>query len=352
MRRDVIVIGASAGGVEALSQLAAALPADFPAAVLVVVHFPAHATSMLPSILQRRGPLPALHPHDGTAIRPGVIYVAPPNLHLLVRRGTVRLVRGPRENGHRPAVDPLFRSAAVAYGSRVVGVVLSGNLDDGTAGLAAIHHRGGVCVVQDPDEAMYAGMPLSALSNVPVDHVVEIADLPALLLELVDAPAAPEEDDVEEPGEERSAGDRDAFETEIDAMNPKALVDDDRPGTPSAFTCPECHGVLFELRDGQLVRFRCRVGHAYGAETLLAEQGGAVEAALWTAMRALKERAALARRMSERMAARGSARSAGSFAEQADEADARADLIRRVLQYGGGFDDGVEPEQTATAAIA
>jgi two-component system, chemotaxis family, protein-glutamate methylesterase/glutaminase len=308
--------------VEALSQLAAALPPGLPDSLFAVVHFPAHATSMLPAILQRHGRLPAVHPDDGTAIRHGVM----PNRHMLVHRGHVRLSRGPRENGHRPAGDPLFRSAARVYGARVIGVVLSGNLDDGTAGLAAVRRHGGVTVVQDPTDALYPGMPASAVEHVPVDHVLPLAALPALLLELVNEPV-----EAEDPVDDS----QDEMETGIAELDPKAVQGDDRPGTPSAYSCPECHGVLWEIQgEGELVRFRCRVGHAYGAETLMAEQAGSVESALWTAMQVLKERAALARRMCRKMEERGNQRSADRFREQADDADRRAAVIREVLRSG------------------
>src|SRR4051812_13953252 len=158
-KKDIIVIGASAGGVEALSRLVHSLPADLPAAVFVTVHFPRTSQSVLPRILSRAGSLPAVHPKDGEPIRRGTIYVAPPDQHLLLVNGAVRLVRGPTENGNRPAIDPMFRSAAVAYGDRVIGVVLSGNLDDGTAGLMSITRRGGVGVAQDPEDALFSSMP-------------------------------------------------------------------------------------------------------------------------------------------------------------------------------------------------
>ena len=171
---DMVVVGTSSGGVEALMELCGGLPEDLPAAVFVVVHFPEGAPSVLPSILNRAGPLKAVHPEDGDPIENGRIYVAPPGLHLLVERGRVRLVRGPRENLHRPAVDPLFRTAAVAYGPRAVGVVLTGARDDGTAGLLAIKRRGGVAVVQDPDDALFSGMPQSALEYVDVDYCLPL----------------------------------------------------------------------------------------------------------------------------------------------------------------------------------
>ena len=344
--RDIIVIAASAGGVEALSQIVAGLPPRLPAAVFAVVHFPSHATSLLPQILQRHGRLPAVHPEDGTAIRHGVIYVAPPNRHLTVHADQVKLTRGPRENGHRPAADPLFRSAARAYGKRVIGVVLTGNLDDGTAGLAAVARHGGVTVVQDPHEALYGGMPASAVANVAVDHVLPLAAIPALLLELVDTPADGDGEAMD--GEPSMNGDaRDEVEVEIAELDPGGLRADERPGTPSGYTCPECHGVLWEIEDGELVRYRCRVGHAYGAETLLAEQAASVEGALWTALQSLKERAAMGRRMMRRMEERGSRRSAALFRAQAEDADRRAEIIRRVLSEGLAAEPRASPGEGA-----
>src|SRR5215207_239744 len=185
---DIIVVGASAGGVEALSQLVASLPPDLPASVFIVLHIPAEGTSVLPRILNRAGPLPAIHPLDGQVIEKGHVYIAPPDHHLLIKQGYVELTRGPRDNGHRPSVDPLFRSAARAYGRRVVGVVLTGALDDGTAGLLAVGMRGGICVVQDPQDALYAGMPQSAIDNVEVDHVVPLAEMGELLMQLAQTP--------------------------------------------------------------------------------------------------------------------------------------------------------------------
>ncbi|MBV9109948.1 MAG: chemotaxis protein CheB [Gemmatimonadetes bacterium] len=323
--RDIIVVGASAGGVEALRDVASQLPAGFPAAVLAVVHFPSYLSSNLPEILTRAGPLPARHPDDGERIENGRIYLAPPDRHLLIERGgSIRLSRGPRENGHRPAVDPLFRSAARSCGRRVIGVVLTGNLDDGTAGLAAVRRRGGCTVVQDPADAAHPGMPSSALANVRVDHSVPLAEIPALLQRLVTEPIpAPGEDPPDAALE---------FEADVAEMEPYAMHADRRPGRPSGFSCPECHGTLWEIHDGDLVRFRCRVGHAFGPETLLAEQVEEVETALWTAFQALKERAAFARKMARKMDQRGNTYSRVRFMEQAAEADQRAAVIREVLR--------------------
>jgi two-component system chemotaxis response regulator CheB len=323
--RDIIVIGASAGGVEAVAALVEALPRDLAAAVFVVVHFPPHSTSVLPRILTRRGGMAAVHPEDGDPIELGCVYVAPPDLHLLVERGHVRLVRGPRENAARPAVDPLFRSAARAYGPRVIGVILTGNLDDGTAGMLAVQSAGGVTVVQDPDDALYAGMPTSAVRHVRVDHVVPLSEIAALLTRLVGQP-------VEEKGPGPVARQQ-SDEVPISEMDVRAL-ESDRAGAPSGYACPECHGVLWEVNEGEVLRFRCRVGHAYSVETLLAEQGSGMDAALWTAYRALEERAALTERMAERMRERSQPSLALRYAEQTAEARARAELIRRVLMMG------------------
>ena len=323
--RDIIVIGASAGGVEAVAALVEGLPRDLAAAVFVVVHFPPHSTSVLPRILTRRGGMAAVHPADGDAIELGCVYVAPPDLHLLVERDHVRLVRGPRENAARPALDPLFRSAARAYGARVIGVVLTGNLDDGTSGMLAIQSAGGVTVVQDPDDALYAGMPTSAVRHVDVDHVLPLSEIAALLTRLVGQP-------VEEKGPGPVARQQ-SDEVPISEMDVRAL-EGDRNGVPSGYACPECHGVLWEVSEGEVLRFRCRVGHAYSIETLLAEQGSGMDAALWAAYRALEERAALTERMAERMRDRGQPSLATRYAEQTAEARARAELIRRVLMMG------------------
>jgi two-component system chemotaxis response regulator CheB len=334
--RDVVVIGASAGGLEALTALVATLPAGLPAALFVVVHIAPTATSMLPRILARRGRLAAVHPSDDDPIEPGTIYVAPPDHHLLLRRHRVRLTHGPRENGHRPAVDPLFRSAALHYGPRVIGVVLSGNLDDGSAGLAAIKARGGVALVQDPSEATFPGMPRSAVENVAVDACLPVADLGVEIARRV--------------GERVLVGgavsDEMQIETDMAEIDAAAYGDiSEHPGTPSVYGCPDCGGVLWEIQEGDLVRFRCRVGHAYSADSLLAEQGEQLESALWAALRALEEERSLSERLAARARERGSVL-APRFEERARDAATRSDLIRAVLVSGqagrepGRPDDG------------
>jgi two-component system chemotaxis response regulator CheB len=328
-KRDIVVVGASAGGTEALTELVQGLPADFPAAIFVVVHFPASASSMLPRILTRAGPLPATHPDDGDRFSPGRIYVAPPDCHLMVREGRMSVRKGPKENNARPAIDPLFRSAARSAGHRVIGVVLSGNLDDGTAGLLSIKQHGGVAIVQAPQTAHYPGMPRSAIDHVQVDHILPIEQMPALLVKLTSGQAAAKElvlMDSDEP----PAGDEEAL---VDSQT--------QPGAPSTMTCPECHGTLWETREGALVHFRCRVGHAYTAESLLAHQADQLEAALWTALRSLEEHAALSRRLAARAGARGHTHSASAFTEQAMDAEHHASTIRNVLSTGLNSQAGI-----------
>lgn len=322
----IVVVGASAGGVEALADLAASLPPDLPAAVFVVLHLPSTRSSALPDILSRRGPLPAAHVKDGEPIEPGRVYVAPPDHHVLLRSGHVHLARGPRENGHRPAVDPLFRSAAREYGSRVIGVVLSGALDDGTAGLAAIKTRGGLAVVQEPADALYPGMPTSALEHVPVDHVQPVAAMGALLARLTAEPA----------GAARPAPADMEVEVEVEGFSLEAM-EGEHPGQPSGFSCPDCNGVLWEIQDGDLQRFRCRVGHAWSPESLLTQQSEGLEAALWIALRSLEERAALARKLAAPARRRGHTITASRFEEQAAEAQQAARLVRNLLLDRANF---------------
>ena len=323
---DIIVVGASAGGVEALSTLVSALPADLPAAVCIVLHIPPQATSMLPRILQRCTALTVVAARDHMRSEPGTIYVAPADHHMMVHTGHLRVMRGPRENRHRPAVDPLFRSAALAYGPRVVGVVLTGALDDGTAGLQAIKSAGGVAIVQDPDEAWYPSMPLSALENVRVDYRLPVAEIGAELARLAYEAVDPAPAGATPPQLE--------LESRISEMDSAAMQGEARPGHPSPFSCPECKGVLWEIEDGALMRFRCRTGHAYGAESVLAEQSETLEAALWAALNTLEEHAVLSRRLRDRATDRGHAALAARFAEKVREAEQHMLVIRSVLLRG------------------
>jgi two-component system, chemotaxis family, protein-glutamate methylesterase/glutaminase len=320
VQRDVIVIGASAGGVEALQTLVSQLSPELPASVLVVLHLMSAGTSVLDKILDRAGPLPATQARDGERLERGHIYCAPPDFHLLLRGPGIHLSAGPRENGHRPAIDPLFRSAARAYGPRVIGVILTGTLDDGTDGLRLIKERGGATVVQDPDDAAYRGMPESAIDHVRPDRVVPLAELGATLFELVDAPLDPPPDGgVEDPTSQQI----DLVEVEFGREDPV--------GDPTLLTCPDCGGVLLQRDEGSLVRFACQVGHAYSPESLDEEQGEALESALWTAIRTLDERADLLRRMARRADRSGADPTVVRLNRKAETVTGHADEIRTTL---------------------
>lgn len=327
---DIVVIGASAGGVEALKRLVENLPDDLCAALFVVVHFPANSFSALPQILNRYGTLPAHHPEDAETIQPGQIYVAVPGKHLVLRAGKTYLDQGPRENGFRPAIDRLFFSAAQAYRQRVVGIVLSGTLDDGTAGLQRIKQQGGIALVQSPEEALFDGMPRSAIAYVAVDAVLKVSEMGPYLKELVQTPVA------EEVAEEESAmtdQGAEAFETRAVAEDRSAFERGERPGTSSMLTCPDCGGVLWELRENGLLRFRCHVGHAYSPDSLQEKQADDVERALWSACRALEEKVSLSRRMAFRAREQGLLKSEAQFLDRADDAKQQADLIRQLIQH-------------------
>lgn len=308
---DIITIGTSAGGVEALTELVRHLPSSLPAVVCVVIHLPVRSPSILPRILQRAGRLPATFARHGEIFQHGRIYVAPPDHHLLVEKGYLRVVRGPKENRHRPSADVLFRTAASVYGSRVVGVVLTGALDDGTAGLQAIKRYGGVAVVQDPHDALVPSMPQSALEAVKVAYRLPLSDIAPLLVQLA-----------QEPVEVTSEG-----------MEGKMAVTEheEQPGIPSGFTCPDCHGALWELRDGELIRYRCRVGHTFSPDRLMEGQTEALERALWSAIRGMEERAALMRRLGQRMREGGNTITAHRFDRQAQEMEEQASLLRQFV---------------------
>jgi two-component system, chemotaxis family, protein-glutamate methylesterase/glutaminase len=333
MPRDVIVIGGSTGSVEALCQFVRGLPAGFNAAVFVVCHIPSTSPSALPDILSRRGQVLARHPRDGEPAHPGHIYVAPPDLHLTLRDGLIRLDHGPRENRFRPAIDPLFRSAAREYGGRVIGVILSGSLNDGVAGLIAVRSAGGLTVVQDPADAILAELPRSAIQVAGADHVAAAADLASLIIRLVpDAPV--EGTPMNDPME------RIAQKQEQDLANQSR---DGHPGALTTYTCPECGGNLWQVDEQKVLRFRCHVGHSYAGEALLADASSVLEAALWTAVRMFREKAVLSRQLAEQASQAGDADRAERFGEAAAVADRQGEVIRRCLAVNGGEPVPKEP---------
>ena len=322
--RDIIVVGFSAGGIDPLMQLVADLPTDLPASIFVVHHFPAQSVSVLPNILNRVSSLIASQPVDGEPIVPGRIYVARPDRHMVLRGGRIRLTNGPREHGHRPAIDPLFRSAARDFGPRVIGVVLSGTLDDGTTGLLAIKQAGGLAVVQHPEFAAFPGMPVSAIQNVSVDHVVGPSELGRLLDRLTRESASVF------PGVPA----RDAADAAEPALAGTAALRGGPPGRPSGLVCPECGGVLWESESGGLLHFRCHVGHAYGAESRLAAQSGGHEGARGGAGRARAGKAELSRRLAGITRGRGLHRAAARFDRAVRDAEHGSNMIRESLLEG------------------
>jgi two-component system chemotaxis response regulator CheB len=311
--RNLVVIGASAGGVETLQRVVRGLPSDLPATICIVLHVHPGSPSALAAILRRATALPCRTAVEGEELRDGEILVAPPDRHLAIKDSRVTLTVGPRENGHRPSVDVLFRSAAEAQDGRVVGVVLSGTRDDGTAGLAVIKAHGGGAIVQDPDEALYPGMPANAIAQVDVDRVVPSDQVAAAIVTMVHGepprfePRSPGSDPPENPG-------------------PGPL-----PGAPVDTACPECGGVLSEDREAGLTQWRCKVGHRYSPESLADAQAESVEASMWAAVRALEDRQALLERMGTQLESRGQVRSAASFRRRAHEAARHAGVVRAAL---------------------
>jgi two-component system chemotaxis response regulator CheB len=251
------------------------------------------------------------------------VYLARGGLHLLVRPGHVHVRPGPRENGHRPAVDPLFRSAANYYDGRAIGVILSGSQSDGTAGLFAIRSRAGLAVVQDPADALYDGMPSSALEYVGVDHVVPAADMGELLTRLVES--SPDRDRPEQPFAPHLHREVRFMEGDLEAL------ENDHPGEPSPWPCPDCNGVLWQIEDGPILRFRCRIGHAWAADTLLQQQGDGVEEALWMALRALEDRVALSQKLAARAEEGGRRLSALRYREDLAAMERSVDVLRQLL---------------------
>jgi two-component system, chemotaxis family, protein-glutamate methylesterase/glutaminase len=329
LQRNVVVVGASAGGIEALSALLALLPADFPAALFVVIHVAADSPGVLPNILARAGELPVETAKDGNAIRPGHVYVAPPDRHLLLEQGNMRVTRGPKENRFRPAVDPLFRSAAQAYGRQVIGIVLSGSLDDGAAGLWAVKGRGGLAIVQEPGEAAYPSMPLSAMQYVAVDYRVTIAEMGKLLPQLVGA--------VVEEKEAVAVPDKIEIETRIASEDNPLAAGVMELGPLSPYTCPECSGVLVQVRDGELLRFRCHTGHAYSMESLMVGINESIDKTLWNTVRALEEHMLLLRHLGKHAHERQDDELARRLDAKALSAQDQVQIVRQlVIRHANG----------------
>jgi two-component system chemotaxis response regulator CheB len=319
--RDIVVVGASAGGITALKDFVKFLPKDFKGSVFVVLHIPAYTETYLPSILSKAGPLKAVIPKDGERIEQGMIYVAPNDHHMLLEHNKVIVRRGPKENRFRPSIDALFRSAAYVYGKRVIGVVLSGYLDDGTSGLWTIKRLGGVAIIQDPHDAEQPQMPENVLGHVDVDYTLSAVDMGPLIAGLV-GEVSPEQFKI--PDHEMKLLEMEIIIATRDNAFEMGIIE---MGEFTPFTCPECHGALVRLVEGNIIRFRCHTGHAYTASSLLADVSTSVEDLLWQSMRAMEEMVILLNNTAEHYEAMGKSDAAVLFRRKAKESSKRARSI-------------------------
>jgi two-component system chemotaxis response regulator CheB len=318
-KRDIVVVGASAGGVQVLQEMVQGLPRDYPGTIFVVLH--TGPGSLLPEILSRANTVPAVQAEHHVRYERNRIYVAPPNRHLLINDGVMVLDPGPRENGSRPSVDPLFRSAARTHRSRVVGVIVSGTLDDGSAGLFAVKARGGIAIVQDPAEATSPEMPMNAMQNVKVDYCISAAKLGALLTELA-ATEAPASD----------LGQRGMNEETRELVDPPDLIRDPPPNDRQiALSCPECGGALYEEKSGAMAHFMCHVGHSFSPESLSEIHKEALERALWQAMRTLNERITLHQQFIRRQRNAGEETLLKRFEDSLASAERDVELLRDII---------------------
>jgi two-component system, chemotaxis family, protein-glutamate methylesterase/glutaminase len=323
-KRNIIVMGASSGGVDAFKKVIAGLPPDLDAAIFIVWHISPDTTGVLPSVLNKLGSLPASNAKDFDQIKAGHIYVAPPDKHLLLEGDHVRVTKGPKENRFRPAVDPLFRSAAYHFGNRVIGVVLSGALDDGTSGLWTIKERGGITIVQDPVDAMVPDMPLNALKAVNIDYTLPAVEIGPLLVELSS----------ERIKEIKYRNNEENKKTEMELQ----VASQDNPnntffelGKLSPFSCPDCKGVMGIIKDGNLIRYRCHTGHAYTADTLLAAITEKTENTLWNVMREMQETVMMLNHIGDHFAENNHPHEAAKYFQKAKEALQRLEQVRTLL---------------------
>jgi two-component system, chemotaxis family, protein-glutamate methylesterase/glutaminase len=323
-RRNIVVIGASAGGLEVLQTVLSSLPFDFPGSVFVVLHTSEDSPGLLPEILNRTSRLPVLYAVHNAPILAARVYVAPVGQrHMLLDRGKILLQAGPRENRNRPSIDGLFRSASYAYGNQVLGVILTGNLDDGSAGLADIKTRGGLAIAQDPEEAMAPSMPTSAIESTDIDFVLPAEEIGPKLVELASSEVAGQLQPISNGGRKMAA-------------------------SGQTYACPECGGVLQEVQESNMLRFRCRVGHMYSPESLMADQTEAVETALWAAIRSMEEQAEFSERLAENSRQKNRVRLARRFSEKAQANRENASKLRQLLQKSAEELLEVPDERTGT----
>lgn len=330
--QNIIVVGASAGGFEALKTLIGGLPADLPASVFIVWHMAPDIRGILPQVLDRFHRLPVAHAYDGQPIERGHVYVAPPDRHLLIEDGRMLLTRGPKENRFRPAVDPLFRSAAYCHGPNVTGIILSGALDDGTSGLWTVKNQGGTAIVQDPKDAEISSMPENAIREVKVDYIVPVAEMPELIVRLLT-----EREGLRDRQEEGQRG-RDAELSKQLATEISIAAEDDalaltvmQFGDLTPYTCPDCHGVLSMLREGGRMRFRCHTGHAFTPDVLLAAVTENIETSVWNAIRGVDESIMLLDHLGDHFAEENEPKLAALYFKKANDAKARNQLLRDAV---------------------
>ena len=329
-KRDIIVIGSSAGGVHALQQLVASLPHDFEASIFIVQHVSPNGTSFLPEILSKHGHLKAVHPKDNEHIRQGCIYIAPPDCHMLIEGDKILVKKGPKENRFRPSIDALFCSAAYNYGPRVIGVVLTGMLDDGTSGMWSVKRLGGLGIIQEPDDAQYPAMPTNVLEYVNVDYIVPLADVAALLVKLIqDDMIGPE--DMQKAEMEKAELERMKIEIDTAAQRNGFERGIMEIGDLTPLTCPECHGVLVRLKEGNIVRYRCHTGHSYHANSLLSGLVESVEIKLYEALKSLEETVLLLEESAMEDEENGDVPVAHSLIQKAQIARKRAIKLREFI---------------------
>jgi two-component system chemotaxis response regulator CheB len=318
-KRDIVVIGASAGGVQALMRVVSTLPPGFPASVFVVVHTSPSGPGMLDKILNRVDGHRARYARDGMKIEGNAIYIAPPDRHLLVEDGTIHINSGPKQNRSRPAIDALFRSAAAAYGERVIGVVLTGYLDDGSAGLAMIKKAGGVAIVQDPEDAQVSGMPEQAIQRADPDYCLSLDEIPGVLERLV--------------GDTSSTSQRGFMEKKRKSKrktSTRAAKPEEKKEL-TGLTCPDCHGAIWEVRDGSVVQFNCRVGHSYSPASMVDAHSESLERAMWAALRSLEENIALTRKLVDYSRSRRREKAADVYQQQVREKEKHALVLHALL---------------------
>ncbi len=318
----IIVMGASIGGFEAFKKIVSSLPPDFRTPIFIVWHMSPDTIGILPEVLNRLNGISVANAYNDEKIVPGRIYVAPPDHHLIIEDGFIRLTHGPKENRFRPAIDPLFHSAAYSYGNGVIGIILSGALDDGTAGLWTVKQQGGIAIVQDPMDAEVPSMPKNAMRQVKIDHVVAVDDLADLLVQLVAEP----------PPELNNNFEDDLTHTEINIGKKENVLKHEIMdyGEHTPFTCPVCHGVLTRLQSDNIIRFSCHTGHTYSIDSLLTTLTERIEDALYNAIRGIDESTILLNHLGDHYAAINQPKLAALYFKKAKDVSDRSNLVRRA----------------------